>query len=258
MRRAKYSAVFVLIVLCVVYQILLSFDVVPYIFSGQDLFVIVLLLVSLMQLFTAYALEKTVERRATSAEDITVAMVADKGAFDVSGFDGVEGKSALKHVLSLQRYLRESQNMKDLVSRMLVAAARNTRSGRASVLLFDDRSGELYIHRTLGWSSAEIKLASATRVKPGEGIAGRVFLEGKPIVMNQADDRIEFEPKDKYKSDSFACFPLVSGWETTGVLNLTEKENETFSQDEIDLVTFIIQEASLILLKRSRKREKAQ
>jgi transcriptional regulator with GAF, ATPase, and Fis domain len=161
-------------------------------------------------------------------------------------------------VLTLQRYLKESRDMKDLVGRMLVAAARITRSGRASVLLFDGRAGELYIHRTLGWSSAEIKLTSATRVKPGEGIAGRVFLEGKPIVMNQPDDRVEFEPKDKYKSDSFACFPLVSGWEAAGVLNLTEKENETYTQDEIDLVSFIIQEASLILLKRLGKREKAQ
>jgi transcriptional regulator with GAF, ATPase, and Fis domain len=258
MRKAKYSAVFVVIVLCVVYQILLSFDVVPYIFSGQDLFVIVLLLVSLMQLFMAGSLEKMVGRRSEAEEDVTVAMGADKSAFEIGDFNSAQGKSALKHVLSLQRYLRESQNMKDLVSRMLVASARNTKSARASVLLFDERAGELYIHRTLGWSSAEIKLASATRVKPGEGIAGRVFLEGKPIVMNQPDDRIEFEPKDKYKSNSFACFPLVSGWETTGVLNLTEKENETFSQDEIDLVTFIIQEASLILLKRSGKREKAQ
>lgn len=256
MRKAKYSAVFVLIVLCVVYQILLSFDVVPYVFSGQDLFVIVLLLVSLMQLFTGIALEKTAERRAAVEEDVTVATGAEKGEFEVGDLESVEGKSAIRRILSLQRYLRESQNMKDLVSRMLVAAARNTRSGRASVLLFDDRSGELYIHRTLGWSPAEIKLASATRVKPGEGIAGRVFLEGKPIVMNQADDRTEFEPNVKYKSDSFACFPLVSGWETAGVLNLTEKENETFSRDEIDLVTFIIQEASLILLKRSGKREK--
>jgi GAF domain-containing protein len=76
--------------------------------------------------------------------------------------------------------------------------------------------------------------------------------------MNQPDDRADFEPKDKYKSDSFACFPLVSGWETAGVLNLTEKENETYSQDEIDLVSFIIQEASLIPLKRPGKREKAQ
>jgi transcriptional regulator with GAF, ATPase, and Fis domain len=249
--------VFVLIVLCVVYQVLLSFNVIPYFFSGQDLFVIVLLLISLMQLFMAGTLEKTKERRST-AQEVTVTMGADKAALEVGDLNGAEGKSMLKHVISLQRYLKESQDMKDLVNRMLVAAARITRSGRASVLLFDERAGELYIHRTLGWSSAEIKLTSATRVKPGEGIAGRVFLEGKPIVMNQPDDRVEFEPKEKYKSDSFACFPLVSGWETAGVLNLTEKENETYTQDEIDLVSFIIQEASLILLKRLGKREKAQ
>jgi transcriptional regulator with GAF, ATPase, and Fis domain len=187
-----------------------------------------------------------------------VSMEADKGVLEVGDLEGIEGKSMLRHVITLQRYLKESRDTKDLIGRMLVAAARVTRSGRASVLLFDRRGGELYIHRTLGWSSAEIKLASATRVKPGEGIAGRVYMDGKSIIMNQPDDSVEFEPKEKYKSDSFACFPLLSGWEAVGVLNLTEKENETYSHDEIDLVSFIIQEASLVMTKQRGKREKAQ
>jgi transcriptional regulator with GAF, ATPase, and Fis domain len=258
MGKAKYAVVFVLILLCAIYQLLLSFDLAPYVFGGQDLFVIVLLLVSVMLLFVAVSVEKTRQRPTASVEEVPVPAEAERGVLDMGDLDGIEGKSLLRHVITLQHYLKESRGTKDLIGRMLVAAARVTRSGRGSVLLFDRRGGELYIHRTLGWSPAEIKLASATRVKPGEGIAGRVYLEGKPIVMNQPDDSVEFEPKEKYKSDSFACFPLHSGWDAAGVLNLTEKENETYSQNEIDLVSFIVQEASLLMTKQQGKRDKTQ
>jgi len=99
----------------------------------------------------------------------------------------------------------------------------------------------------LGWNSSEIKLITKTKIKPGEGIAGRVFLDGKPVVMNETEGKREFGLKDKYKSNSFISLPVFSGNTIIGVLNLTEKENDTYSGHEIDMVNFIINEASLHL-----------
>jgi transcriptional regulator with GAF, ATPase, and Fis domain len=257
MSKAKYYVLFILTLLCALYQLLLSFNVVPFFFSGQDLFVFILVLAAFGQLSLILELDRLCKRAGPPEEGMRLKLGTDREPAELIDIDRIEETHLLKYVLNLQRYLKDVRDVKDAINKTLVAAARITRSQRASVLLYDRKGGELYIQKTLGWDSRSLELSAATRIKPGEGIAGRVFIDEKPFVMNQPDDKGEAEPKIKYKSSAFACFPLFSGWEVIGVLNLTEKESGTYSQHEIDMVTFIVHEVSVHLSNPSTtKREK--
>ena len=92
-----------------------------------------------------------------------------------------------------------------------------------------------------------INLAKKMKSKPGEGIAGRVFLDGEPLLVNKASDREEFDARDKYKSKSYVSLPIYKGRNIIGVLNLTEKEEGLYSKGEIDLLKFVSDAVALKL-----------
>ena len=99
----------------------------------------------------------------------------------------------------------------------------------------------------MGWKESEIRLVSNINIKPGEGIAGRVFLDEVPIIMNDAPKDTGYGVSHKYRSNSYVSFPVFSGDTIIGVLNLTEKENGNYSNKEVNILKFITTEASIHL-----------
>jgi len=149
--------------------------------------------------------------------------------------------------LRVQRYFKDCESDTDVLSRLLVASIKVTKSKRASVLLYSRKSDELFIFRTIGWDRHEISMLRETRIRPGEGIAGRVFAEGKPLLVSDVEKGSEFEPKEKYRSKAFVSTPLFSGSVVVGVLNLTEKQDGTYSPKELQVLEFLVTTASLLL-----------
>ncbi len=248
MIKIRYTIIFSAIFLLIVYQLLLSFNVLPYFFTGQDIIILLIFLISIFLFFIAHALEKISAKLYEPGQSIAVSVnTEDYLPPDFQLPKKLEKKDFCKYFIAMQNYLRGFNDIKELTDKLIVAVAKITHSERASILLYNKKKDELYIYRTLGWNSSEIKLITKTKIKPGEGIAGRVFLDGKPVVMNETEGKREFGLKDKYKSNSFISLPVFSGNTIIGVLNLTEKENDTYSRHEIDMVNFIINEASLHL-----------
>jgi len=66
--------------------------------------------------------------------------------------------------------------------------------------------------------------------------------------MNGASEGKEYVVKHKYRSNSFISFPIFSGNTIIGVLNLTEKENGNYSNQEVNIIKFITTEASIHLM----------
>ena len=56
-RNIKYVSVFSIILLFTIYQFLLSFNVIPYFLSGQDIYALLFLLLSLVLLFISIRIE---------------------------------------------------------------------------------------------------------------------------------------------------------------------------------------------------------
>jgi diguanylate cyclase (GGDEF)-like protein len=103
---------------------------------------------------------------------------------------------------------------------ILAQAAELVRAERGSLLLFDESANQLTMTAARGMprSMNEIDPISA-----GEGIAGSVLREGRPILANIDELGRVSSPARGYKTKSFISYPISIGARRFGVLNLSDK-----------------------------------
>jgi diguanylate cyclase (GGDEF)-like protein len=104
---------------------------------------------------------------------------------------------------------------------------------RGSLLLFDEESNELAVKAAVGPRS---EVSREARVALGEGVAGTVMVEGRPLVVRDVDSMggTPAPAERSYKTKSFISYPIAIGGRKVGVLNVTDKAGGG-SYDDIDL-----------------------
>jgi transcriptional regulator with GAF, ATPase, and Fis domain len=239
MSRIKYVLLLALIVLFVVYRLLLTFNLLPYFMSGEDITVLLILCVALLLFFIANAVERLAENLTAVHESISV-NVRSEGFDALALANYIHDTAGVKRLIGIQRYLTNITSVEELMNKFLVITVKLTNSERASIMLHDRRRDELFIYKTIGWDSREIHMVKKMKSRPGEGIAGRVFLDGELLVVNKTTEKEDLDTKDKYKSKSFVSFPVYEGSTIIGVLNLTEKGEANYSPNELDIIRYII------------------
>lgn len=75
-------------------------------------------------------------------------------------------------------------------------------------------------------------------LKPGEGLAGRVFLSGKPIITDDitGDTRVSRGEVWEEGFRAFASIPLKTRENNIGAMNITSRSVHPFTSDEIELL----------------------
>jgi GAF domain-containing protein len=142
---------------------------------------------------------------------------------------------------------------------MLELAVTHTRAETGSFMLVDE-SGDLSILAARG---LENHLVDTYKEKIGEGIAGVVALEQRPVLVEDIDKDSRFRSKKRnhYKTKSFISCPIVYKNKLLGVFNINDKKNgEPFRQEEFALITIIANQAAMTIenaLLVSRLRAKA-
>lgn len=84
----------------------------------------------------------------------------------------------------------------------------------------------------------------------GEGVAGKVFRDGKPFFVKNLEEITipDFKPKSRYRTGSFMSLPLAFGSETLGVLNITDKrKGEEFTERDFHLLSEFASSSSIVL-----------
>ena len=132
-----------------------------------------------------------------------------------------------------------------LIRRIIVETAALLQAETVSVMLRDS-DGCLRIKHAEGLSS---EIISSTRVKPGEGISGWVFEEGKPILVRDVHSIRKNAPdKTLYHTDSLLCVPLKIKGEVTGVLNATNRKGGvSFDERDLFLLTILGNNAAIAI-----------
>ncbi len=108
-----------------------------------------------------------------------------------------------------------------------------------SLMMLDEKKGELTIEMAKGVKEEVVREA---RAKLGEGIAGRVARDIKPILIEDFGQFPNFKTSNgrKYKTDSCMSVPLAIGGQVLGVLNVTDKTDGTsFTKDDLETLTSI-------------------
>ena len=119
---------------------------------------------------------------------------------------------------------------------------------KGSLMLTDgDNTSYLTVKAARGINK---RLQGEIRIRVGEGIAGKVFQEGLPVIEDdiRRNERVYGTRRPKYKTGSFISLPLKIGEKTIGVLNISDKiTGEIFSGEDLIMLRSFASYAAIAL-----------
>lgn len=122
-------------------------------------------------------------------------------------------------------------------------ASKYLNAEKASLMLPEEDSQELFIKAVKGMNKW---IAKNIRVRIGEGIAGKVYKEGNPMIISDIEKNLSTKKRPNYKTGSFVSVPLKIGDEAIGVLNLSDKlTGEVFSETDMEFLRYFASYASI-------------
>jgi diguanylate cyclase (GGDEF)-like protein len=137
------------------------------------------------------------------------------------------------------------KNPDSLYESIVEVSSRYLNAERASLMLAENGAEVLSIKSMKGmnrWTSKNI------RIKSGEGIAGKVYREGTPLMVSDNTLNLFKRQRPQYRTESFVSVPLKIGEETIGVLNLTDKfSGEFFSMEDMEFLRYFSSYASIAI-----------
>ncbi len=162
----------------------------------------------------------------------------------------------LSILYSISRAMTYISDLKSLLQYILNQAIEITTAEKGSIMLYDLETNQLTIRVLAGLkdkvyqdkvNNGEIKCKTFL---PGEGIAGRVFQTGVPMVVDKAgEDDCFVEPDSSYVR-SIVCIPMMVFNETLGVINVTNKLDEQgFSQEDVEMLKAVADQAAVAINK---------
>lgn len=140
----------------------------------------------------------------------------------------------IKPLLNANRVLASTLDIDQLLKVVLELASQVVQSETGSVLILDEKTNELVFNIALGEAGKELK---TIRLKMGEGIAGWVAQENKPLIVNDpaSDPRWarRADQKTKFVTRSILCVPMVNQGKLLGVVQaINRKDQNGFSEDD--------------------------
>ncbi len=136
--------------------------------------------------------------------------------------------------LSLEQMLsRLGQEVKELVHAQICA-----------IVLADHTTGELVIRQI----DAEYVEAKGHRLRPGQGLTGRVFIEGKAVLLTEVkEDSPVYLQHTGWKIKDAICVPLIVQERTIGVLELFNKRESRFTNNDLRLVESVAAQVASVI-----------
>jgi len=160
----------------------------------------------------------------------------------------VEQKNAeLEAVQRIGLNLSSCLKHEELFQRILDEATLNTGASKGSIMLCDEEKGGLQVMAVVG--SGE-KIVSKLLVREEEGVAGQVFLSGKPLVVADVESDLRFARKNRsrYSTKSFISVPIAAHNKVLGVINLSDKyTGGPFSLRDLRILSVIAGYATLAI-----------
>ena len=86
--------------------------------------------------------------------------------------------------------------------------------------------------------------------KPGEGIAGRVFVTSKPMIVNNIREDDLFINSETSYVRSIACIPMIVYSDVIGVINVTnKKKGKEFTDEDVEMLKAVADQAAVAVNK---------
>jgi sigma-B regulation protein RsbU (phosphoserine phosphatase) len=138
-----------------------------------------------------------------------------------------------------------------LLSNIMKATKKVFLADAVSLLLIDDKTGDLTFQIALGEVGDEIK--ELYRLKKGQGIAGLVAETGHPLNLEDVYLHAKFSPdydrKTNYRTRAMLCVPLKVRGKVIGVIQVINKLARpfVFSHEELEMLVTISGSAAVAI-----------
>ena len=180
--------------------------------------------------------------------------------FDLKKVDDSHASELQKtlHNISILYNIGQAMNfiddLKKLLKIILAKAIEATAAEKGSLMLYDALEKELIVKVVYGLPDKNIEekindgLIECTKIKIGEGIAGEVFSTKKAIITNLGSGDPRFKQSHLSRVTSILCIPLIVKGESIGVINISNKLNgKFFNQDDLDFMSALANQAAVAI-----------
>ena len=135
-----------------------------------------------------------------------------------------------------------SLDLDEVLSSVFNNAVKTLKADEGSLMLLDPEEGILTIKRAHGLDEEIIR---KTRIKIGEGIAGRVAQSGEPMVLHGKADSPRVKGRMKYDKVNSICAPLKTKKGVIGIINLNRQaDSEPFTEENLKLLSTVAHETA--------------
>jgi len=156
--------------------------------------------------------------------------------------------------MELGKALTSELHAEDLFSKILHKVSELLPAENWSLLILDEETGELHFEVSVDLDLEEVR---DVRLRLGQGIAGKVALEQKPMVIEDVMKCEYFAGQVDQISGcstrSLICVPLVFGGRTVGVIEVVNPRN--LEGDPLPLLSIIADYAAIAVENMRRYRE---
>lgn len=153
----------------------------------------------------------------------------------------------LEAISKVSRTITSNLYLEDILKLIVTVTAEIMDSKICSLMLIDEKKKQLVLKATQSMSDAYNKKPP---LNIGEGIAGRVAKENKPVSVYD----ISKEPEYKYKNiaekeglKSLLSVPLTVKGRVIGVLNNYTSQPHKFTKNEADVLTTVANQAAIVI-----------
>ncbi len=171
----------------------------------------------------------------------------------------------LKILYEISNAINSSLDLEEVMNRVLDVLQREMGMERGTLTLLDDQTQQIFIEVAHGLGEDAINKG---RYRLGEGITGKVFAAGEPIVVPNLKDEPLFLDRTGSRGDlkknniSFICVPIKLDQKTIGAISVDRPFHEGVSLDEdlrlLTIIGSLITQAVQNHLKLKEQREKLQ
>jgi len=200
------------------------------------------------------ALERTI-RRALDERKLQVENAKLLEELNRSHTELFKSVSLLRTLNETAEMMHASRDVAEILNILVKRASDVLAAERVSIMILDPDREEMALQVAAGMDRAVLK---EVRVRPNEGVAGRVIATRTPMVVANADsdERVPSgaEKKKRYRGQSFMCIPIFmkagdkSSERVIGVVNVTNRMiDRPFSEMEVEFVAHLARQAAFAM-----------
>lgn len=156
----------------------------------------------------------------------------------------------LSTLIDVNGLISSSLNLDQILENVMTISKQVMNADASSLMLIDEKTNELVYQVALG--TVGEKLKQEFRLKMGQGIAGAVAQEGKPLLIEDVYTHPKFyrghDEATGYRTKSMIAVPLKVGDRITGVAQVINRlDNKSFDADDLELFIALCSMAAIAI-----------